>query len=206
MMNRFSLILLLLLASCASGPQLPPGLPTSASIEAKRIDLGAPKTPSAYLTIGSVLDDETCYGWLDQQILGSQQSSAAQGALGTLGAISAMVGGPYGMGGAVGAGALSSLLGNAQANSAIGIDPIAVYGLIVRQRLAWQAAASIPMTREDAFAFLASYHQPCSLGGIRWAMHVAAMMAPVTAVSSYSALASAPPRALPPVVTIGTPR
>jgi hypothetical protein len=157
------------------------------------------------MTIGTTLDDEGCYGWLDQQILGSQQASALQGALGTLGAIGAATGSSYGAGAAAGAGALSALIGNAQANSPVGNDPVAAYGLVVKQRLAWQAAASTPMTREDAFAFVASYHRLCSLGGIRLAMHMAAMTAPVSVAQPPQGILPSYGRVLPPEIIVGTP-
>ena len=107
-MSRLTFLPLILLVGCVTGPQLPPGAPTMASIDATYAQVVAsPTPPEAILTIGSALDDTSCYGWLDQQILGSQQASALQGVLGTLGGIGAATGSPYGIGAAAGAGALS---------------------------------------------------------------------------------------------------
>ena len=207
-MRRLAFVALLALAGCATGPQPPPPGPTLADIDATWTQLETTAVPpEAILAIGSALDDVSCYGWLDQQILGSQQSSALQGILGAGGGMAAIAGGPAGMGAAAGAGLLSSILGVAQANSPIGNDPVAAYGLVLKMRQTWQAGAGIPMTREAAWAFVQSYHELCSLSGIRLAMHMAALTAPVSTASSGTGFAASAMsgRQRPPVVIVGAP-
>jgi hypothetical protein len=197
-MNRLIAACLLLLSGCA-GQQTPPGLPTLAEIGTASAALqawSAPGASTALLNIGSVLDDQGCYGWFDQQVLGGQKSTFLQSLLGLGGGGAAIAGGPAGLAAAGAMGLVSGVVGAASANSPTGTDPVAAYALTSRQRQTWLAAVAMapPMTPDVAWVYLNAYHQYCTLSGIRLAIAQAAMTSPVTVIPTPSPIpVSAPP-------------
>jgi hypothetical protein len=199
---------LLLLSGCAGQQSGPPGIPSFDAIGATAAALqayAAPGAPTAMLNIGTVLDDQGCYGWFDQQVLAGQKSTFLQSLLGLGGGGAAIAGGPAGLAAAGAMGLASGALGAAQTNSPTGTDPVAAYALTSRQRQTWLAAvaATPPLTPDVAWVYLNAYHQYCTLSGIRLAVAQAAMTSPVTVYRPPMApipvsVPPSPPPALPP--------
>ena len=197
------------LAGCAGQMNPPPATPTTAQIQASLTTLTASGiAPADYVSIGVTLESQQCYAWFSQQIASAQQTALGQGALGIGTAAAGIAGGPAGAGAAAGMGILSSLLGNNQANSPVGNDPVGAYILVNKTLEAWQVAAQNPQSLADAFAFVESYSELCQLPGIQSAIRAALSTANATAtnpsVPAFGlAAALAPRRTLPPVVTVG---
>jgi hypothetical protein len=208
-MNRLIACLLpAALAACAGQQAGPPGIPSFADIGTAQAALqnwSAPGAPTAMLNIGTVLDDQGCYGWFDQQVLAGQKGTFLQSLLGLGGGGAAIAGGPAGLAAAGAMGLASGALGAAQANSPTGTNPVAAYALTKRQRDVWRSAVAVdpPQTPDVAWVDLNSYHQYCTLSGIQLAVAQAAMTSPVTVVPTPMAplpvsVPSPPPPALPP--------
>jgi hypothetical protein len=125
-------LVLLLFAGC-SNYSMPPATPAPADIQAVATGVSAIDVPiNDYYTYGTALAVKNCVGWFSTQIAGASQNSALASELGMLGAAAGAAGGPIGAGAAAAAGFGSATVGNIQANSAVGIDPVVTYGLVRR--------------------------------------------------------------------------
>jgi hypothetical protein len=206
-MTKVAYLFPALLAGCAGTvQQLPPGPPPISAIAATWASLNSSGVPPvAMLNIGVTLDDQGCYSWFDQQVAAGQQNTFAQSTLGLGGGGAAIAGGPAGLAAAGAMGLASGLLGAAQANSPTGTDPIAALGLTVRQRQTWLAALPVPLSHDVAWSYLNTYHQFCSLSGIRLAIAQAAMTSPVMVIPAPVPVVT-PVSSTPTPVVIPAPR
>src|SRR6202023_851058 len=132
--------------------------------------------------------------------------SALGGGWGLIGTAVGAAGGPIGAGAAAAAGFGSATIGNIQANSAVGIDPVVTYGLVRKVQQAWLAAATPPATKAEAYLLVEDFAEKCQLPDIKKAVADAVASAPVKAVPTAStfSLSAQPSRmVLPPVIVIG---
>ena len=123
-----------------------------------------------------------------------------------LGAAAGAAGGPIGAGAAAAAGFGSATVGNIQANSAVGIDPVVTYGLVRKVQQAWLAGAAMPTTKAEAYMLVEDFAEKCQLPDIKKAVADAVTSAPVKVAPTASTprLSGQPSRAaLPPVIVVG---
>jgi len=201
-----ALFALVLLAGCSNYP-MPPVTPAPADIQAVATTVSAIGVPiKDYYTYGTALAVKNCVGWFSTQIAGASQNSALASELGLIGAAMGAAGGPIGAGAAAAAGFGSATIGNIQANSAAGIDPVATYGLVRKVQQAWLAAATAPTTKAEAYLLVEDFAEKCQLPDIRKAVADAVASASVKALPTAIAfaLSEQPSRiVLPPVIVIG---
>jgi hypothetical protein len=201
-----ALFVLVSFAGC-SNYSMPPVTPVPADIQAVAATVSAVDVPiKDYYTYGTALAVKNCVGWFSTQIAGASQNSALASELGLIGSAVGAAGGPIGAGAAAAAGFGSATIGNIQANSAVGIDPVVTYGLVRKVQQAWLAAATTPATKAEAYLLVEDFAEKCQLPDIKKAVADAVASAPVKAVPTASAfsLAMQQPRiVLPPVVVIG---
>jgi hypothetical protein len=197
---------LLLFAGC-SNYSMPPATPAPADIQAVATGVSAIDVPiNDYYTYGTALAVKNCVGWFSTQIAGASQNSALASELGMLGAAAGAAGGPIGAGAAAAAGFGSATIGNIQANSAVGIDPVVTYGLVRKVQQAWLAAATTPTTKAEAYLLVEDFAEKCQLPDVKKAVADAVASAPVKAVpaaSTFSLSTQPSRRVLPPVIVIG---
>jgi hypothetical protein len=188
-------IALLLFAGC-SNYSMPPATPAPADIQAVATSISAIDVPiKDYYTYGTALAVKNCVGWFGKQIGGASQNSALASELGLLGA-----------GAAAAAGFGSATIGNIQANSAVGIDPVVTYGLVRKVQQAWLAAATTPNTKAEAYLLVEDFAEKCQLPDVKKAVADAVASAPVKAVPTATpfSVSMRPSRmVLPPVIVIG---
>jgi hypothetical protein len=123
-----------------------------------------------------------------------------------IGTAAGAAGGPIGAGVAAAPGFSSATIGNIQANSAVGIDPVVTYGLVRKVQQAWLAGATTPTTKAEAYMLVEDFAKKCQLPDIKKAVADAVTSAPVKAVptASTNSLLTQPSRMiLPPVIVIG---
>jgi hypothetical protein len=123
-----------------------------------------------------------------------------------IGTAAGAAGGPIGAGVAAAPGFSSATIGNIQANSAVGIDPVVTYGLVRKVQQAWLAAATTPTTKAEAYLLVEDFAEKCQLPDVKKAVADAVASAPVKAVPTGStfSLSTQPSRmVLPPVIVIG---
>jgi hypothetical protein len=201
-----ALFALVLFTGC-SNYSMPPVTPGPADIQAVATNVGAIDVPIMdYYTYGTALAVKNCVGWFSTQIAGAAQNSALASELGLIGAAVGAAGGPIGAGAAAAAGFGSATIGNIQANSAAGIDPIVTYGLVRKVQQAWLAAATAPTTKAEAYLLVEDFAEKCLLPDIKKAVSDAIASAPVKAIPTASAfsLSAQPSRmVLPPVIVVG---
>ena len=162
---------------------MPPATPAPADIQAVATGVSAIDVPiKDYYDYGTALAAKNCVGWFGTQIAGASQNSALASELGLLGAAAGAAGGPIGAGAAAAAGFGSATIGNIQANSAVGIDPVVTYGLVRKVQQAWLAAATTPTTKAEAYLLLEDFAEKCQLPDIKKAVADAVASAPVKAV------------------------
>jgi len=199
-------IALLLFAGC-SNYSMPSATPAPTDIQAVAASVSAIDVPiKDYYTYGTALATKNCVGWFSTQIAGASQNSALASELGMLGAAAGAAGGPIGAGAAAAAGFGSATIGNIQANSAVGIDPVVTYGLVRKVQQAWLAAATTPTTKAEAYLLVEDFAEKCQLPDVKKAVADAVASAPVKAVPTAStfSLSTQPSRmVLPPVIVIG---
>src|SRR5438132_2115266 len=197
---------LLLTAGCANY-SLPSAAPAPVDIQAAASAVAAIDVPiKDYYSYGTALAVKNCVSWFSTQIAGASQNSALAGELGLIGAAAGAAGGPIGAGAAAATGFGAATIGNLQANSAAGIDPVATYGLVRKMQQAWLAAAAMPTTKAEAYLLVEDFAEKCQLPEIKKAVADAVASAPVKAVSASSTLdlLNRSPRAvLPPVIVVG---
>ena len=199
-------VALLLFAGC-SNYSMPPATPAPADIQAVATGVRAIDVPiKDYYTYGTALAVKNCVGWFSTQIAGASQNSALASELGMLGAAAGAAGGPIGAGAAAAAGFGSATIGNIQANSAVGIDPVVTYGLVRKVQQAWLAAATTPTTKAEAYLLVEDFAEKCQLPDVKKAVADAVASAPVKAVptaSTFSLSTQQSRMVLPPVIVIG---
>ena len=197
---------LVLFAGC-SNYSVPPATPAPTDIQTVATAVSAIDVPiKDYYTYGTALAVKNCVGWFSTQIAGASQNSALASELGMLGAAAGAAGGPIGAGAAAAAGFGSATVGNIQANSAVGIDPVVTYGLVRKVQQAWLAAATTPTTKAEAYLLVEDFAEKCQLPDVKKAVADAVASAPVKAVPAAStfSLSTQPSRmVLPPVIVIG---
>ncbi len=186
---------------------MPPATPAPTDIQAVATSISAIELPiKDYYTYGTALASKNCVGWFSTQIAGASQNSALASELGLIGAAAGAAGGPFAAGAAAAAGFGSATIGNVQANSAVGIDPVVTYGLVRKVQQAWLAAATIPTTKAEAYLLVEDFAEKCQLPDVKKAVADAVASAPVKAVPTAStfSLATQPSRmVVPPVIVIG---
>jgi hypothetical protein len=199
-------LLLLSVASCVNYT-MPLTTPAPGDIRAVATAVSAVDLPiKDYYTYGTALAVKNCVGWFSTQIAGASQNSALASELGMVGAAAGAAGGPVGAGAAAAAGFGAATIGNLQANSAGGIDPVVTYGLVRKVQQAWLAAAATPTTKAEAYLLVEDFAEKCQLPDIKKAVADAVASAPVKAAPTASAfsLSTQPSRiVLPPVIVIG---
>jgi len=199
-------VALLLFAGC-SNYSMPPATPAPADIQSVATAVSAIDLPiTDYYTYGTALAAKNCVGWFATQIAGASQNSALASELGLLGTAAGAAGGPIGAGAAAATGFGSATIGNIQANSAVGIDPVVTYGLVRKVQQAWLAAASTPTTKAEAYLLVEDFAEKCQLPDVKKAVADAVASAPVKAVPAAAALSLSRQRSqvvLPPVIVIG---
>jgi hypothetical protein len=197
---------LLLSAGCANY-SMPSATPAPTDIRAVANAVAAIDVPiKDYYTYGTALAVKNCVGWFSTQIASASRNSALSGELGLIGAAAGAAGGPIGAGAAAATGFGAATIGNLQANSAVGIDPVATYGLVRKMQQAWLAAAAPPTTKAEAYMLVEDFAEKCQLPDIKKAVADAVASAPVKAVPTGSTLGllSRSDRAvLPPVIVVG---
>ena len=197
---------LLFFAGC-SNYSVPPATPAPTDIQAVAATVSAVDVPiKDYYTYGTTLAAKNCIGWFDTQIAGASQNSLLASELGLIGAAAGAAGGPVGAGAAAATGFGSATIGNIQANSAVGIDPVVTYGLVRKVQQAWLAAAATPTTKAEAYLLVEDFAEKCQLPDIKKAVADAVTSAPVKSVPTASTFGLLPQRSrmlLPPVVVIG---
>jgi hypothetical protein len=197
---------LLLSAGCANY-SIPSATPAPADIRAAADAVAATDLSiTDYYTYGTALAVKECVDWFSTQIAGASRNSALAGELGLIGAAAGAAGGPIGAGAAAATGFAAATLGNLQANSSVGIDPVATYGLVRKMQQAWLAAAAMPTTKAEAYLLVEDFAEKCQLPDIKKAVADAVASAPVKAGSTGSTLdlLNRSPRAvLPPVIVVG---
>ena len=197
---------LLLTAGCANY-SMPSAAPAPVDIQAAASAVAAIDVPiKDYYSYGTALAVKNCVSWFSTQIAGASQNSALAGELGLIGAAAGVAGGPIGAGAAAATGFGAATLGNLQANSAVGIDPIATYSLVRKMQQAWLAAAVMPTTKAEAYLLVEDFAEKCQLPDIKKAVADAVASAPVKALPTASAFGLAAPQSrmiLPPVIVIG---
>jgi len=197
---------LVLYAGC-SNYSMPPATPAPADIQAVATMVSAIDVPTKdYYTYGTALAVKNCVGWFSAQIAGASQNSALASELGLIGAAAGAAGGPIGAGAAAATGFGSATIGNIQANSAVGIDPVVTYGLVRKVQQAWLAAATTPTTKAEAYLLVEDFAEKCQLPDVKKAVADAVASAPVKAVptaSTFSLSTQPSRRVLPPVIVIG---
>jgi hypothetical protein len=197
---------LLLSAGCANH-SMPSATPTPTDIQTAATAVASIDVPiKDYYTYGTALAVKNCVGWFSTQIAGASQNSALASELGLIGAAGGAAGGPIGAGAAAAAGFGSATIGNIQANSAVGTDPVVTYGLVRKVQQAWLAAATAPTTKAEAYLLVEDFAEKCQLPDIKKAVADAVASAPVKAIPTASAfgLSARPSRiVLPPVIVIG---
>src|SRR5438132_11362977 len=197
---------LLLTAGCANY-SLPSAAPAPVDIQAAASAVAAIDVPiKDYYSYGTALAVKNCVSWFSTQIAGASQNSALAGELGLIGAAAGAAGGPIGAGAAAAAGFGSATIGNIQANSAVGTDPVVTYGLVRKVQQAWLAAAATPTTKAEAYLLVEDFAEKCQLPDIKKAVADAVASAPVKAVPAatpFSALMQPSRMVLPPVIVIG---
>lgn len=201
-----SLAFLMSAAGC-SNYSMPPATPAPVDIQAIATTVGAIDMPIRdYYTYGTALAVQNCVGWFGTQIAGASQNSALASELALIGVAAGAAGGPIGAGAAAATGFGSATIGNIQANSAVGIDPVVTYGLVRKVQQAWLAAAATPTTKAEAYLLVEDFAEKCQLPDIKKAVADAVASAPVKAVPTAPAFSlSTPPSrvVLPPVIVIG---
>src|SRR5262249_43998415 len=123
-----------------------------------------------------------CVGWFSMQMAGESQNSALASELGLIGAAAGAAGGPIGAGAAASTALGSATIGNIQAHSAVGIDPVVTYGLVRKVQQAWLAVATTPATKAEAYLLVEDFAEKCQLPDIKKAVADAVASAPVKAV------------------------
>ena len=178
---------LLLFAGC-SNYSIPPATPLPSDIQAAATAVNAIDLPMTdYYAYGTTLAAKNCVDWFSTQIAGASQNSALASELGLLGTAAGAAGGPIGAAAAAATGFGAATIGNVQANSAVGIDPIVTYGLVRKVQQAWLAAATSPTTKAEAYLLVEDFAEKCQLPGIKKAVADAVASAPVKAVPTASA-------------------
>ena len=197
---------LLSFAGC-SNYSLPPATPAPSDIQAVATTVDSIALPiNDYYTYGTTLAAKNCGGWFSTQIAGAAQNSALASELGLIGTAVGAAGGPIGAGAAAAAGFGSATIGNIQANSAVGIDPVVTYGLVRKVQQAWLAGAAMPTTKAEAYMLVEDFAEKCQLPDIKKAVADAVTSAPVKVAPTASTprLSGQPSRAaLPPVIVVG---
>ena len=204
--QRAALFALVLLAGCSNSSMLP-ATPAPADIRAVATNVSAIDMPiKDYYTYGTALAVKSCVRWFGTQIASASQNSALASELGLIGTAVGAAGGPIGAGAAAAAGFGSATIGNFQANSAVGTDPVVTYGLVRKVQQAWLAAATAPTTKAEAYLLVEDFAEKCQLPDIKKAVADAVASAPVKALPTASAFGLAAPQSrmiLPPVIVIG---
>jgi hypothetical protein len=197
----------LVLAASCSNYSMPPATPAPTDIQAVATTVSTIDVPiKDYYTYGTALAVKNCVGWFSTQIAGASQNSALASELGLIGAAVGAAGGPIGAGAAAATGFGSATIGNIQANSAVGTDPVVTYGLVRKVQQAWLAAAIPPTTKAEAYMLVEDFAEKCQLPDIKKAVADAVASAPVKAVPTatpFSALMQPSRIVLPPVIVIG---
>ena len=193
----------LLFAGC-SNYSMPPTTPAPTDIGAVATAVSAIDVPiKDYYTYGTALAVKNCVGWFSTQIAGASQNSALVSELGLIGAAAGAAGGPIA---AAATGFGAATIGNIQANSAVGIEPVVTYGLVRKVQQAWLAAATTPTTKAEAYLLLEDFAEKCQLPDIKKAVADAVASAPVKAIPTPPAFNLSTQRSrvvLPPVIVIG---
>src|SRR5216683_1999997 len=193
---------LLLFAGC-SNYSMPPATPAPTDIQAVATTVSAIDLPiKDYYTYGTALAIKNCVSWFSRQIAGASQNSALASELGLIATAAGAAGGPIGAGAAAAAGFGSATIGNIQANSAVGIDPVVTYGLVRKVQQAWLAAAATPTTKAEAYLLVEDFAEKCQLPDIKKAVADAITSAPVKSVPTASTFGLLPQPSrmlLPPV-------
>jgi len=197
---------LVLFAGC-SNYSMPPATPAPTDIQAVATRVSAIDVPiKDYYTYGTALAVKNCVGWFGTQIAGASQNSALASELGLIGAAAGAAGGPIGAGAAAATGFGSATIGNIQANSTVGIDPVVTYGLVRKVQQAWLAAATTPTTKAEAYLLVEDFAEKCQLPDVKKVVADAVASAPVRAIPTAFTfgLSTQPSRmVLPPVIVIG---
>jgi hypothetical protein len=161
---------LLFFAGCSNYSMLP-ATPAPTDIQAVAATVTAIDVPiKDYYTYGTTLAVKNCIGWFGAQIAGGSQNSALASELGLISAAAGAAGGPIGAGAAAATGFGSATIGNIQANSAVGIDPVVTYGLVRKVQQAWLAAAATPTTKAEAYLLVEDFAEKCQLPDIKKAV------------------------------------
>jgi hypothetical protein len=197
----------LVLAAGCSNYSMPPATPAPTDIQAVATTVSTIDVPiKDYYTYGTALAVKNCVGWFGTQIAGASRNSALASELGLIGAAVGAAGGAIGAGAAAATGFGSATIGNIQANSAVGTDPVVTYGLVRKVQQAWLAAAIPPTTKAEAYMLVEDFAEKCQLPDIKKAVADAVASAPVKAVPTatpFSALMQPSRIVLPPVIVIG---
>jgi hypothetical protein len=158
---------LLLFAGC-SNYSMPPATPVPTDVQAVATSVSAIDVPiKDYYTYGTALAVKDCVGWFGTQVAGASQNSALASELGLIGAAAGIAGGPIGAGAAAATGFGSATIGNIQANSTVGIDPVVTYGHVRKVQQAWLAAATTPTTKAEAYLLVEDFAEKCQLPDIK---------------------------------------
>jgi hypothetical protein len=205
--KKLAAVLAFLLFAGCSNYSMPPATPAPTDIQAVATAVSATDLPiEDYYTYGTVLAVKNCVGWFGTQIAGASQNSALASELGLIGAALGAAGGPIGAGAAAATGFGSATIGNIQANSTVGIDPVVTYGLVRKVQQAWLAAAATPTTKAEAYLLVEDFAEKCQLPDIKKAVADAVASAPVKAIPTPPAFNLSTQRSrvvLPPVIVIG---